>query len=240
MQRLAGRYLAEVWDHLPLANQLRLVTDLGRSSRSCTPCQWTVWTRWTPIGRRSVADRIHGCVARHREQGMPEAWLEQLPAYLAHAQPLYPPSFAPAIVSGDIHQYHLLVDRSAGPLAARGVVRLRRCADRVPRVRPGSDGTVPDVRCPQLLRAFLQVYGYADADLTDALSHRLLAYTLLHRYRRFTWVRDEVVGDRTARRLRNWRPRSMRCAEGGRMKLGCKLPKPKALGLYSGSTAGGT
>ena len=29
MQRLAGRYLAEVWDHLPLANQLRLVTDLG-------------------------------------------------------------------------------------------------------------------------------------------------------------------------------------------------------------------
>jgi hygromycin-B 7''-O-kinase len=36
---------------------------------------------------------------------------------------------------------------------------------------------------PRLLRPFLQACGYHDTDLTDAPSHRLLAYTLLHRYR---------------------------------------------------------
>src|SRR5207248_534435 len=58
-----------------------------------------------------VADRVRNCVQLHREQGVPEYWLQQIPAYLAYAAPLYPPDFTPAIVSADIHQYHLLVNQ---------------------------------------------------------------------------------------------------------------------------------
>ena len=40
-----------------------------------------------------------------------------------------------------------------------------------------------------------------DSDLDERLSQRLLAYTLLHGYRPFNWVRDEVVSDRTGTTL---------------------------------------
>jgi hygromycin-B 7''-O-kinase len=197
MQRLAGRYLAEVWNHLPLATQQRLATDLGAllAQLHALPTHGldALDADWPVL----VDDRIHDCVARHREQGMPEAWLEQLPAYLAHAQPLYPPSFAPAIVSGDIHQYHLLVDDRQGQWRLTGLFDFDDARIGFHEYDLAATGLFLMYGRPQLLRAFLQTYGYGHADLTDALSHRLLAYTLLHRYRRFTWVRDEVVGDRT-------------------------------------------
>jgi hygromycin-B 7''-O-kinase len=197
MQRLAGHSLAEVWDHLPLANQQQLVIDLGSlvAQLHALPTHGldALEGDWPAL----VADRIYGCVARHREQGMPAAWLEQLPAYLAHAQPLYPPSFAPAMVSGDIHQYHLLVVDAQGHWRLAGLFDFDDARIGFAEYDLAATGLFLMYGRPQLLRAFLQAYGYRDADLTDALSQRLLAYTLLHRYRRFTWVRDEVVGDQT-------------------------------------------
>jgi hygromycin-B 7''-O-kinase len=68
-----------------------------------------------------VADHVEGCVQRHREQGMAEVWLQQLLAYLMQAQPLYPPSFPLVIVSGDIHQYHLLVAQVHGQWQLTGL-----------------------------------------------------------------------------------------------------------------------
>jgi hygromycin-B 7''-O-kinase len=196
MQRLSGRYLAEVWDHLPLAAQQQLVTDLGAlvAQLHALPTDGldALDADWPAL----VDDRIRGCVARHREQGMPEAWLEQLPAYLAHAQPLYPPAFAPSIVSGDIHQGHLLVEDAQGHWRLAGLFDFDDARIGFAEYDLAATGLFLMYNRPHLLRAFLQAYGYRDADLTEALSQRLLAYTLLHRYRRFTWVRDEVVGDR--------------------------------------------
>src|SRR5438132_196984 len=65
-------------------------------------------------GPRAVAERVAGCVARHRAQGAPEGWLVQMPAFLAETAPLYPSDLQPAIVSGDAHGGHLLVRERAG------------------------------------------------------------------------------------------------------------------------------
>lgn len=45
---------------------------------------------------------------------------------------------------------------------------------------------------PALLRTFLLTYGYAEAEINGQLSHRLLTYTLLHRYRPLNWWIREV------------------------------------------------
>jgi hygromycin-B 7''-O-kinase len=45
-----------------------------------------------------------------------------------------------------------------------------------------------------LLRMFLGAYGVATID--EALSARLLAYTLVHRYRDLNWIVTELVADR--------------------------------------------
>ena len=46
---------------------------------------------------------------------------------------------------------------------------------------------------PTLLRTFLLAYGYTEAQINEPLSHRLMAYTLLHRYRPLNWVREAFV-----------------------------------------------
>ena len=46
---------------------------------------------------------------------------------------------------------------------------------------------------PALLRTFLLTYGYAEAEINEQLSHRLMAYTLLHRYRPLNWIREAFV-----------------------------------------------
>ena len=53
------------------------------------------------------------CVGRHREQGVAPAWLDQIPAFLDAANPLYPRDYTQAIVTGDTHDYHLMVERTA-------------------------------------------------------------------------------------------------------------------------------
>ncbi len=46
---------------------------------------------------------------------------------------------------------------------------------------------------PTLLRPFLLAYGYVEADLDEALCYRLMAYTLLHRYRPFNYWLGEAL-----------------------------------------------
>ena len=201
MQRLAGRYLGDVWDAMAPANQLQLATDLGAlvAQLHALPTHGLegLDTHWPAF----VADRVRHCVQRHRDQGMAETWLAQVPTYLAHAQPLYPRSFSPVIVSGDIHQYHLLVVEAQGEWCLAGLFDFDDARIGFHEYDLAATGLFLMHGRPQLLRTFLQAYGYRDADLTDALSRRLLAYTLLHRYRIFNWVRDEVVGDRSCTTL---------------------------------------
>jgi hypothetical protein len=52
---------------------------------------------------------------------------------------------------------------------------------------------------PELLRAFLRAYGYPDAQVDRSLSARLMAYTLLDRYR--GWALQEPIAGRSCATL---------------------------------------
>jgi len=201
MQRLPGQYLHEVWDAMPLGNQLRLAGELGALAAHLhalpTDGLEALDANWPAF----VDERIDGCVTRHREQGMTEAWLQQLPAFLAQTQPLYPPSFRPAIVTGDMHQYHLTVIETRGQWRLAGLFDFDDARIGFHEYDLAATGLFVMHSRRLLLRGFLHAYGYGEGDLTDALSQRLLVYTLLHRYRPFNWVREEVVGDRACTTL---------------------------------------
>ncbi len=104
-------------------------------------------------------------------------------------------------MSGDIHHYHLLVDEVQGQWRLVGLFDFDDAQIGFHEYDLAATGLFLMHGRPQLLRAFLQSYGYAESDLNEALSHRLLSYTLLHRYRHFNWVRDKVVGDRACTTL---------------------------------------
>jgi hygromycin-B 7''-O-kinase len=140
-----------------------------------------------------IATRVKTCVERHREQEVPDYWLQQIPDYLAHAAPLYPPDFAPAIVSGDIHQYHLLVEQSGERWRQTGLFDFDDASIGFQEYDLAAAGLFMMAGKPALLRAFLLAYGYADAEINERLSHRFMAYTLLHRYCPFNLVREDFA-----------------------------------------------
>jgi hygromycin-B 7''-O-kinase len=142
-----------------------------------------------------VQERIAGCVARHREQGLSEQWLEQLPTFLASAQPLYPPSFKPSLISGDIHQWHLMVKEQGGRWRITGLFDFDDAFVGFPEYDLAAASLFVMHGRATLLRTFLLSYGYPEPDLTTALSKRFMAYTLLHRYRPLNWILEEFVAD---------------------------------------------
>ncbi len=190
MSRLQGVYLVDIWNTLEHANQLQIVTELAEVVAHLH----TLPTNGLPLLDANwpefVTSRVNGCVQHHQEQEVPEHWLQQIPDYLAHAMPLYPPNFIPAIVSGDIHDYHLLVKQEHGKWRLCGLFDFDDALIGFHEYDIASAGLFMMAGRPALLRAFLLKYGYADAAVNEQLSHRLLAYTLLHRYRPFNWVRE--------------------------------------------------
>jgi hygromycin-B 7''-O-kinase len=193
MSRVPGVYLSGIWDTLDDESQLRVVIELAEVVAQLH----SVPTDNLPLlennWQQTVATRIINCVQRHREQGVPNYWLQQMPGFLAYAAPLYPPDFTPAIVSGDIHQYHLLAKQEGGRWRLTGLFDFDDALVGFQEYDLAAAGLFMMAGKPALLRAFLLTYGYAEAEIDETLSYRFMAYTLLHRYRPFNWVREDYA-----------------------------------------------
>jgi len=193
MSRLQGTYLSDIWDGLDHVEQVHLVTELAEVLAQLhalptynLPCLDVNWKEF-------VESRVNNCVKRHREQGVPDYWLQQIPDFLAQASPLYPFDFASVIISGDIHQYHLLDRLDHGQWRLSGLFDFDDALLGFCEYDLAATALFLMAGHSMLLRPFLLAYGYSASDLDEHLSHRLLAYTLLHRYRPFNWVRDGFV-----------------------------------------------
>jgi hygromycin-B 7''-O-kinase len=136
---------------------------------------------------------VKNCVERHRKQGVPEAWLQQILDYFEHAMPLYPANFSTAIVSGDIHQYHLLVNLEHGRWRLSGLFDFDDARIGFYEYDLAAAGLFLMPGRQALLRPFLLTYGYIESELNEQLSRRLMAYTLLHPYRPLNWIREDLM-----------------------------------------------
>ncbi len=200
MTRLQGTPLNTIWDTLHHPTQLALVLELADLLAQLHALPTHTLTSLQSNWPAEIEQRIAGCIARHREQGVSDHWLQQIPAFLAQAAPLYPPDFHPAIVSGDTHQYHLFVQQQSEHDHLSGLFDFDDARLGFAEYDLAAAALLMMARRPTLLRPFLLRYGYPEATLNTALSRRLLAYTLLHRYRPFNWVRADF-GDPTCTTL---------------------------------------
>lgn len=192
MQRLDGVQLHSVWSGLDHTGQLRLAVELGEllAQLHALPTDGLdlLAAKWAAF----VADLPQRCVARHRARGVAEEWIGQIPGFLERAGPLDPPG-ARVLLDGDFHDGHLLVAQDHGRWRLTGLYDFDdallgpRAADFA------APGLFVMAGRRTLLRAFLRAYGLPDAALGPALSARLLAYTLIHRYRDLSWILSEVV-----------------------------------------------
>lgn len=195
MSRLRGTYLANVWQTMEDENRQSIAVSLGKtlSSQHALPLDKLSGLErdWSTF----IEGRMQNCQAHHREKGVSNHWLEQIPGYLAYAAPLYPQDYTPRLLNTDLHEYHLLVERGQDGWKLCGLFDFDDARIGFHEYDFASPGLFMMRGRPDLLRAFLQAYGYTSAELDERLTHRLMAFTLLHRYRDLNWILEDLVGD---------------------------------------------
>jgi hygromycin-B 7''-O-kinase len=197
MSRLPGRAVHEVWAGLDTTEQRQITAEVGELAATIHALPTSELPELEADWPRLVRERSAGCVARHREQHAPEPLLEQIPNFLARAAPLYPARFPLAIVTGDLHDYHLLVERRSGLWRLSGLFDFDDARLGFAEYDLAATALFLCAGRSELLHTLFAAYGVQELD--EVLGRRLLAYTLLHRYRELRWVlREYVNGEQPA------------------------------------------
>jgi hygromycin-B 7''-O-kinase len=199
MSRLKGTYLSDVWDTMEYQNQLAIVIELGELLARLHDLPIDGFIGFENDWPTFIQQRVSDCQQHHRTKGVSENWLQQIPEYLAKASPLYPPGYVPVLLSGDLHQYHLLVNEVHGRWGLCGFFDFDDARIGFYEYDLASAGLFMMLGRPQLLRAFLKAYGYAERELDERITARLMAYTLLYRYRDLKWILEELVTERACK-----------------------------------------
>lgn len=198
MSRLDGRLLHEIWARLDEREQRRIAEQLGAMLAHLHSISTADLPELDADWPAFIQERMRDCVDRHQEQGAPERWLTQLPRFLTDVAPLFPPDFRPSILSGDVHDYHLLVDERRSRWSLVGLFDFDDARIGFHEYDLATPGLFMMAGRSDLLGTFLRAYGYPPSALDQHLSHRLLAYALLHGYRPLTWLLADLVHEAPA------------------------------------------
>ncbi|MET9776466.1 aminoglycoside 3'-phosphotransferase/choline kinase family protein [Streptomyces sp. NPDC006367] len=184
MSRLRGENLAHAWDRVPRSDRERLVTDIGEALavlHSVGPAP--LGDVLGPGDWGAFLDRQGaGAVERQRAHGLPAAWLEQIPDFLASV-PL-PRAPHGTLLHTEVMQQHFLVDPDGWRLTGFFDFEPAMTGDRAyDFVGVGLFVTRGD---PDLLARLAKAYGHTFEPSV------LLAYTLLHVYSNLPWYLREL------------------------------------------------
>ncbi|WP_409475095.1 phosphotransferase [Streptomyces sp. HC307] len=184
MSRLRGENLAGAWDRVPRSHRERLVTDVGETlavlhSLNPDPLADVLGPGdWGAFLDRQRA----GAVEQQRAHGLPAAWLEQIPEFLASV-PL-PRAPHRSLLHTEVMQQHFLVDPDGWRLTGLFDFEPAMIGDRAyDFVGVGLFVTRGD---PNLLARLARAYGHTFEP------SELLAYTVLHVYSNLPWYMREL------------------------------------------------
>jgi hygromycin-B 7''-O-kinase len=181
MSRLPGVPLDTAWDRVSAQDRDRLAAQLGQTIAALHQMPPPVIADWWPADWPSfVSGQQARCVREQRELGLPAAWADQIPEFLAAVS--LPPG-PPVLLHTEIMREHLLVDHSPA-----GAWRLSGLIDFEPAMRGEREyefvgvGVFVAEGDARFLAGTLASYGYDRDQLDPDLRRRLLAWGILHRY----------------------------------------------------------
>ncbi|MFI6986535.1 phosphotransferase family protein [Embleya sp. NPDC050154] len=184
MSRLPGENLARAWHSVPQDDRERLVTEIGAAlavlhSLDTEPLGDVLgpgdWGAFIDRQTDTATDR-------QRAHGLSQAWLEQIPAFLASVS--LPRSPHRSLLHTEVMRAHLLVDPDGWRLTGLFDFEPAAIGDHAyDFVGVGLFVTGGD---PALLTGLTTSYG------RDFDPRVLLAYTLLHRYSNLPWYMREL------------------------------------------------
>ncbi|MET8625520.1 aminoglycoside phosphotransferase family protein [Kitasatospora sp. NPDC004669] len=185
MSRLHGEGLAPAWPRIPRPDRQRIARDCGEAlaalhALDAEPLADVLAPgNWIAFQDEQRAD----AVARQREHGLREPWLEQIPDFLA-AAPL-PRTRHRALLHTEFMREHLITDPATG-WRLTGLIDFEPAMIGDPAYDLVAVGLFTTRADPHLLGQLLGAYG-------RSFEPRLLmAYTLLHVYSDLPWYLREL------------------------------------------------
>lgn len=184
MTQLPGEGLAGIWPKAPDADRDRLASDVGAALAALHaldtepmrevlgPPDWSAFL----AGQRAAT------VARQRERKLPERWVEQIPDFLASAQPAGEPERV--LLHTEVMREHLLVDPSRWTLSGLFDFEPAMLGDRA--YEFVAVGLFVSRGDPRLLGRAMAAYGRTFSP------RELMAHTLLHVYSNLPWYFREL------------------------------------------------
>ena len=185
MTRLPGVVMADVWASMTESERLRVSYQVGEVLARLHALPTTALAahpelsdRWRQLVTRSIDE----CVTIHRGHGAPAAWLAQLPAFFEAVPPLHPPDFAPVLLHGDLHSWHLLLAERDGRWSLDGLIDFDSALLGWREYEFAVAMLSFMARRPAVLAECVRGYGAGQLLADDGFPRRLMAYALLNRY----------------------------------------------------------
>lgn len=177
MSRLAGASLDDVWPTLGEVDRCDLLAQIGALITDVHRVPPGSLVDLEPSWADRLREQRAGCVARHRERGLPAVLVDDLDRYLDRVADALPAGAPPVLLTGEYTPENLLVARDDGRWRIVGLIDFGDATTGPADYDLIGPGTFLAAGDPARLRALLE-----GRDLTLRLRDRLMALLLLHRH----------------------------------------------------------
>lgn len=182
MSRLAGASLEDVWPALGEPDRCDLLAQIGALIAEVQRVPPGSLVDLEPSWAERLRDQRAGCVARHRERGLPAALVDDLDRYLDRVAGALPAADPPVLLTGEYTPENLLVARDDGRWRIVGLIDFGDATTGPAEYDLIGPGTFLAAGDRARLRALLEGRRCAQHDLTPRMRDRLMALLLLHRH----------------------------------------------------------
>jgi hygromycin-B 7''-O-kinase len=182
ISKLEGTNLETLWETMPHNNKVVILRELGALIQEVhalpTDGLEAIDCHWAQFLEKQIAN----CVEQHQTKGLSATLLQQLPAYLDSIKEKLPKIKKPVILTGEYTPMNFLVQQIDNIWHISGLIDFGDAMLGLPEYDLLGPGAFLIQGDKQLLREFLTAYGYLPNEMTDMLSHQLMALMLLHQY----------------------------------------------------------
>ena len=180
--RLHGVVGSQAWPVLPEDEKERVLGQIGETIAEVQRVPVGELAAVEPRWPAFIAGQIEGCRARHERLGLPQKYLDGLDDLLRDAAALIPLDTPPVILTGEYIPENFLLSRDSGSWQLAGLIDFGDVFTGWGEYDLLGPSVFMAAGMPRRVRRFFEGFGYSPADITPALTRRLTALMLLHRF----------------------------------------------------------
>src|ERR1700733_5407835 len=179
--RLRGVIGKDAWPALLEHQKERVLNQIGATIAEVQRVPVGELSGIEPRWDQFMLGQIEGCRARHTRLGLPQKYLDGLDDFLGGAATLIPMDAAPVILTGEYIPENFLLSQDAGDWNLSGLIDFGDVMTGWGEYDLLGPSAFMTAGMPGRVHSLFAGFGYLPADISEALTRRLMILMLLHR-----------------------------------------------------------